>query len=138
MRRALLIGTMTLALAGCNYFTPGTEQNASLLANIKMVQDKAVALCGFFPTEDSVAGMLLSTNPTVLACTAGQTAECVTGIASSICSVLRTKPFGLFGFGETPSPTVDSVGQYYTEDTCPRVNGVCIDGTFMLSGGKTE
>jgi len=44
-------------------------------------------------------------------------------IATAICQIVTRKPHTLFG-------------DLYTKDTCPKVNGVCIEGDFKEGEGK--
>lgn len=76
--------------------------------DVKAVQDKAVALCGFLPTAASVAAMLAASNPIVTG---------VIGIATAICQAVSAS--------QAPGLSLTSMRGLGT------VNGVPIEGSFV-------
>ncbi len=79
---------------------------------VQQVQDKTVKLCQYLPDTIAVGAMLTASNPTFVG---------VSAIANAICSaVIRAQ--------SQPKNSVTS--------ECPRVNGVCVSGSFQPPKGN--
>lgn len=75
--------------------------------DVKAVQDKVVAMCGYLPTAQSVAAMLAATNPVVTG---------VVGIATAICEVV----------------SVPLSGMQLISAKVGTVNGVPVEGDWVI------
>ena len=94
-----------LALALLALLT-GCESN-TLAKQVKEVQDKAVELCAYLPSFNSVSAILTAGNPTAIG---------INAVANAICTaVIQWKDH------QTNALVTD----------CPRVNGVCVQGQFV-------
>jgi len=80
----------------------------TLSEKVKAIQDKAVQLCAYLPQATAVTAMLSAANPAVTS---------VGAVANAICTAI------------TNWSSKRTEGTFTTE--CPRVNGVCVEGTFV-------
>ena len=108
MKKILMVAALSLSLTACNFFpgSGGGTQNTQLDQAVAQVRAFCEKACSFLPTVESVTAMLTANNPTVVGATA---------VAHAICNAIKTKPFTLYD-------------DLYTKDSCPKVNGVCVDG----------
>lgn len=111
MRRIALALLLLIPLAGC-----GSDPESSYADEIAKVQEYAQQICNFLPHAKSVAAMLTADNPVVTGAFA---------VATAICNAVTGKPMGLYS-------------DRYTEETCPKVNGICIEGEFVDPEKKDE
>ena len=95
-----------LLLAGCT----GT----SLTDTVKQIQDETVKLCAYLPTANSVAAIVSAANPAVVG---------IGAVANAICTAMIN--------WQTDQKTINS---FATE--CPKVNGVCIEGSYRPKKGN--
>ena len=119
VRGKISVLVMTLFLAGCQYlpgFPTGGESTEPIESpyaeTIQRIQEHAVKFCSFLPTYASVLAMLTAQDPTVTG---------ALNIATAICDAVTSKPHSL-------------MSDYYTKESCPKVNGVCIDGDRVPDG----
>jgi hypothetical protein len=111
MRRVLLALALAASLSGCaalsQIFPTGTTG-----ANIVLdTQNAAVAICGFLPTAETVAGIIATGNPIL------QTASTV---ANAICAAVAPK-----------TPVTQSVRHTVRVAPVPTVSGVPVYGQFI-------
>lgn len=112
MRKLALVFAAVFALAGC-----GEDVPAEISEQIAKVRNYAVQICGFLPTATSVHGMLVSQNPEITGLFA---------LARAICDVAvsgETPPLGLLNMDPKE---------------CPKINGVCVEGSFIPGGGAGQ
>jgi hypothetical protein len=100
--RLALIAALALSLTGCSLF----EGEGSLESRVKDIQKYTVELCKYLPTAQSVTAIVTASNPAV---TGGF------AIAQAICVAVSRQA---------------STATLY-KDTCPRVNGVCVEGVHV-------
>ena len=107
MKKLLIIGAMTLALAGCqtaqDLATDITTVTQTTKEKVKSVQGYATQICGYLPAAASVIGIFNS-----------GFGSGVSAVSNAICNAV------------TSIPLADGPG-----DRKPRVNGVVIKGTFV-------
>lgn len=103
MRKIVLVGLLAAGLTGCAWYENNKE-------SVGQVVDYALELCKFRPKAESVLAMLSAPNPTVVG---------AFQIALAICAAVAPAQ----GQGLILTPTPDP-------EECPKVNGVCIEGTF--------
>jgi len=102
IRKLLAVVALGGLLTGC-----GSWGELTTAEKIKAIQEKAVALCGYLPQATSVTAMLAASNPTVVS---------VGAVANAICTAVIQWNSG------------DKQG-FVT--SCPKVNGVCVEGKFI-------
>lgn len=99
-----------LTLAGCSSSTSNVVQ---------AIQDKTVQICQYLPSAQSTLDIIkASTNVDV------------NGIAKAICDAVVA--WANQGKDQISTP----VQGLMSKPDCPRVNGVCVDGTFVDKDGK--
>lgn len=100
--RLALIAALVLSLTGCSLF----EGEGTLENRVKEIQKYSVELCKFLPTVASVTAIVKAGDPTY----AGAFA-----VAQAICVAVTRQA---------------STATLY-KDSCPRVNGVCVEGVHV-------
>ena len=95
-------------LAGCGQTTPSVDSEA-LAVVIKKVQEIAVQICSFLPTDETVVHIIK----------ASSTGETAYGIAEAICKAV------------TAADTEGAPDNMAGKQQCPMVAGVCIEGQFV-------
>ena len=102
--KRLLIVALVFFIGGCGVLDSGS----SLADKVKAVQDEAVKLCAYLPTATSVSAIITAGDPTVVG---------ISAVANAICTAMIN--------WQTDQKTVNS----FATD-CPRVNGVCVEGSY--------
>lgn len=100
--RILIPAVLGLALASCS---------DSLAVKVKEVQDKTVEICSYLPTAQSVVDIIKAGGPSTAVPFA---------LATAICDAVVAWKMG--------DSATDMQG---IAKPCPRVNGVCVEGTFV-------
>jgi len=107
MKKFLIIGALTLTLAGCQtaqeIATTITTATQTTTEKVKSVQGYAVQVCGYLPAAASVIGIFNS-----------NFSSSVAVVGNAICNAV------------TSIPLADGPG-----DRKPRVNGIVIKGGFV-------
>jgi hypothetical protein len=97
---------------------PSCGQSASTV--VQQIQEKAVAICSFLPSQQSVLEIVKATTNIDVAVIAGAICDAVLAWADK---------------GEAPVGT-PMMGLLAAPEGCPRVNGVCVSGTFVDKEGN--
>jgi hypothetical protein len=105
--RLLMLSCFVLPLASCSGDMT-TEQK------IKAVQDAAISVCSYLPEPTSVAEIILATNASSIS----KLAE----IGQAICTAVKEWQAAI----AAPASPLETALM-----PCPRVNGICIDGSFV-------
>src|SRR5262245_17401851 len=118
MKRVIAISLAgALALAGCGPSFPTIDSEA-LKEAVAQVQGYTVQICRYLPTNDSVIGILTSSNDIL---------ETAFAIAQQICNAVTERV-------EAVNPAQAQEPQLGEENQCPMVRGVCIEGRFVPEG----
>jgi hypothetical protein len=116
------IRTIVLILAGL--FLMSCDKSASV--TVQAVQEQAVKICNFLPSQQSILDIIKATGP-------AQSTAIV--IAEEICKAVvawseQQKSSGGVGAAEAPSAMPLSV------EGCPKVADVCVGGVFVDDQGN--
>lgn len=108
MRKIIIISSMSLMLASCTMRDEAGELQVPPEAYL--IQTRVAQFCDFKITLQSVIDIMNAANPIV---------QGVDNIVNAVCMAVATKPFTAWS-------------DIYTEETCPKVNDVCIDGERIV------
>jgi len=93
-----------------------TSCSDSLSVTVQRVQDKTVEICSYMPTSQSVLDILKAGGPTT---------QVPFAIATAICDAVLQ--------WQQANRMKTAIAQ-----DCPRVNGVCVEGTFVDKDEKEK
>ena len=108
MKAAAAAIAASLLIAGCGESAPSVD-TAAINIVVKKVQEIAVKICSFLPTDESVVNIIK----------ASSTGETAYGIAKAICDAV------------TKADTEGAPDNAAGKNQCPMVQGVCIEGEFV-------
>ena len=114
MKRFLLALTLVAPLLGCGPSFP-TIDGQALAEAVAAVREQTVKICRYFPSDESVIGILTSVHPVL---------ETAHSIAKQICDAV-TEALPPLSPVQMQNPRRGDDGQ------CPMVRGVCITGQFI-------
>jgi hypothetical protein len=114
---------------------PACGDSASVV--VQKIQDKSVQICSFLPSSQSVLELVKAASNVDVAVIAGAICNAVTAWAAKGEEIPATPELLKNDAAPAPAKLILIEDEKKPEpDDCPRVNGVCIAGTFVDKEGK--